>query len=199
MLGVQCAARGIRVLHVSTDYVFDGGGRTKWREGDVTNPQSWYGVTKRDGEQALQASGAMHCIVRTQWLFGPGGRSFPRTMWERASRGDATRVVNDQWGRPTFTPDLAAALWMLVGAETEGVVHVANAGEATWYAVAQRVFASLHREALLTPCTTAEYPVAATRPVYGVLDLSHVHSLGIVLPPWEQGIDRFLSTLRATL
>ncbi len=195
-LGVACATRGIGVLHVSSDYVFAGDRAAPWTETDAPRPVNWYGATKLAGERGLQKSGARHLIVRSQWLFGVHGASFPRTMWERARRGDPTSVVTDQQGRPTYTADLAAAMWALLGHGVTGVVHVANAGTATWYDVAARVFAAAGRSSLLTPCTTADFPTPARRPMQSVLSLEKAEGFGIVLPPWEAAVDRFLATLR---
>jgi dTDP-4-dehydrorhamnose reductase len=195
MLGVLCATRGIGVAHVSTDYVFPGNRATPWREDDATSPVNWYGATKLAGERGLMASGAKHLIVRTQWLFGEHGRSFPRTMWERAQRGDPTSVVNDQSGRPTYTPDLAAALWTLIGRDVTGVLHVTNGGATTWHGVAARIFASRRRSSLLSAVTTADFPTPARRPAQSMLDTTKAESLGVVLPPWDDALDRFLATL----
>ena len=192
------------VVHFSTDYVFDGRGQRPYREDDPTAPLGVYGASKLAGEQALIASGAPHLIIRTQWLFGAGGRSFPRTMWDRARSGKATRVVNDQVGRPTYTVDLARATWGLIGkreAESgkgETGVHVANAGQTTWHDVARRMFAAVGEPELLTPCTTAEYPTLAARPAFSVLDTSRYEALsGEPLPHWENGVDRLVNELHA--
>jgi dTDP-4-dehydrorhamnose reductase len=191
------------VVHYGTDYVFDGRGRRPYREDDVTGPLGVYGETKLAGERALAASGAEHLIIRTQWLFGLRGRSFPRTMWERATSGKATRVVNDQVGRPTYTVDLARATWKLIGMRgtasrrTDALVHVANDGHGTWYDVARRVFAAAGAPQLLAPCTTHQYPTPAARPAFSPLDTTRYESLaGGPLPPWEAAVDRFLDELR---
>jgi dTDP-4-dehydrorhamnose reductase len=134
--------------------------------------------------------------VRTQWLFGEHGKSFPRTMWERARAGLSTRVVRDQTGRPTFARDLAAAVWTLIRKNACGVMHVANPGDATWFDVAARVFARAERPDLLTSCVTADYPTPARRPCYSVLDTQRAEqALGGPLPAWEDAIDRFLGML----
>lgn len=188
------------VVHYSTDYVFDGQANRPYREDDPTSPVGVYGASKLAGEQALQASGVRHLIVRTQWLFGVNGRSFPRTMWERATTGKATRVVRDQTGRPTYTADLARATWKLLGEDLPGageIVHVANGGTATWYDVARRVFQAAGTLELLSACTSAEYPTLAKRPAYSVLATDKYQSLtGDALPPWEDAVDRFLERLR---
>lgn len=191
-VGAAAAEVGARVLHLGTDYVFPGTGSTPWREDDPTAPVNWYGATKLAGERALAATGAAHLVVRVQWLYGDTGASFPRTMLARARAGQATRVVADQWGAPTYTADLAPALWRLVALGAEGTLHLAAAGTATWHDVAARIFARTGDPVLLTPIATAEYPTPARRPAFGVLDLSRSAALGVALPPWEDALDRWL-------
>jgi len=218
-LGRAVARSGSRalVVHYSTDYVFSGRSRQPYREGDPVEPLGIYGASKLAGEGALLESGAPCLIIRTQWVFGLGGRSFPRTMWERAQGGHVTRVVEDQIGRPTYTVDLARATWRLVGGAQEasgvergsegsgtadathrGIVHVANTGTASWYDVARHVFEAAGRAELLTPCTTSEFPRPAPRPSYSVLDTSRYESIAKQpLPPWPDAVDRLLIDLQA--
>lgn len=196
-LGRLCAARGVRVLQVSSDYVFDGRGNRALREDDPTSPIGRYGESKLLGERLLLGSGARSLIVRTQWLFGPHGRSFPRTMWERAAAGRPTRVVADQRGRPTSTADLARALWQLIALDAEGVLHAANDGEASWYELARAVFESAGCPDLVSACATTDYPTPARRPAYSVLDTTRLEArLGAPLPHWRDALARFLGQLR---
>ena len=189
---------GPLVVHYSTDYVFNGHGPRPYREEDETDPLGVYGASKLAGERALRASGAPHLIIRTQWLFGLEGRSFPRTMWERALSAKPTRVVSDQVGRPTYTVDLAEATWRLLAGSAENtVLHVANSGTATWYNVAARVFQAAGVPQLLTPCKAAEYATAARRPAYSALDTSRYAALaGSDLPRWEDALARFVERLK---
>lgn len=185
-----------RVVHFSTDYVFDGTATLPYFEESPRHPINAYGLSKAAGERDLQSSGAQYLLVRTQWLFGEHGPSFPRTMWERARAGRATRVVNDQLGRPTYARDLAAAVWRLIAQNACGMMNVTNHGQATWFDVAARVFARAGRPDLLTPCATADYPTKAKRPRYSVLDTERAEkALGGALPNWEEAVDRFLETL----
>jgi len=134
--------------------------------------------------------------VRTQWLFGIHGKSFPRTMWERASAGLETRVVNDQTGRPTYSKDLATAVWQLTERGVRGVLHIANHGQATWFEVAAQVFSRAGRSDLLRACACAEFPRPARRPRYSVLDTTRLEQqLGGGLPSWPQAVDHFLACL----
>jgi dTDP-4-dehydrorhamnose reductase len=204
LVGAAAREAGALVLHYSTDYVFAGTAGQPLREDGPAAPLGVYGASKLAGERALAESRARYLIIRTQWLFGRHGRSFPRTMWERARSGTATRVVNDQTGRPTYTVDLARATWLLLAAAdagdaaVEGVTHVANGGKATWYDIARRGFEAAGAAALVTPCTTQEYPTPARRPAWSVLDTMRYDRLsGAPLPPWEDAVDRFLDELRA--
>ncbi|HEV2751910.1 MAG TPA: dTDP-4-dehydrorhamnose reductase [Gemmatimonadales bacterium] len=195
-LGRSAARTGARVVHFSTDYVFDGKASRPYQEDTPTKPVNAYGESKLAGEKALAETGADWLIVRTQWLFGVNGKSFPRTMWERAHAGLETRVVRDQTGRPTFSHDLAVAVWALIARGTRGVMHVANDGQSTWFDVAAHVFARAGRPDLLSACSTADFPTPARRPTYSVLDTHLAEQLGGNLPPWPQAVDRFLEDLR---
>ena len=196
-LGEECKARDIRVVHFGTDYVFDGRGDRPYTEDSPTSPVNRYGESKLEGERRLLASGARALVIRTQWLFGVHGRSFPRTMWQRARAGQTTRVIADQTGRPTYARDLAEAVWRLVALRTEGVVHATNGGQATWYDVAKAVFDAAGRPELLTPCATTDYPTPAARPAFSVLATERLErALGAPLPDWRNALDRFLDQLR---
>lgn len=193
----EAARRGIALVHVSTDYVFAGTATAPYREEDPVAPMNAYGEGKLRGEEGVLASGAHSLVLRTQWLFGRGGRSFPRAMWERATARLPTRVVNDQVGRPTYTRDLAAATWRLVERRASGIVHATNSGNpVSWFEVARAVFARAGAEALLSPCTTADYPMPARRPRYSVLCTDRLESLlSGSLPDWRDALDRFLDEL----
>lgn len=220
------APRAPLVVHFSTDYVFNGRSDRPYREDDPTEPLGVYGASKLAGERALAQSGARYVIIRTSWLFGFHGRSFPRAMWQRAIERQLTKVVSDQVGRPTYTVDLARAAWRLLrvrrawcaGADgeersvgdalapssapthraprTSGILHVTNAGTATWYDIARRIFEAATVPELLAPCPTAEYPTPARRPAYSVLDTSRYEALtGTCLPRWEDALTHFLAQL----
>jgi len=197
LISEEAARRKISVAHFSTDYVFAGTSSAPYRETDPVAPLNAYGEGKWLGEEAVRASGARALILRTQWLFGRAGKSFPRTMWERASARMPTRVVDDQRGRPTYTRDLAAATWRLVALRASGTVHVTNGGaDATWYDVARKVFARAGAESLLSPCSTADYPTPARRPAYSVLGTDRLEELlGSPLPDWRDALGRFLDEL----
>jgi dTDP-4-dehydrorhamnose reductase len=196
------------LVHFGSDYVFDGSGSRPYREHDRSGPIGAYGASKLAGELEIAEHGRRYVILRTQWLYGFHGRSFPRTMWERATAGLPTKVVNDQTGRPTYSVDLARATWALLTVERRAgagsadaaapgrILHVANGGRATWYDVAERIFRRAGRTSLLTPCSTADFPRPARRPSWSVLDTTRFESVvGRPLPPWEDALDRFLDEL----
>jgi dTDP-4-dehydrorhamnose reductase len=193
----EAAQRRIAVVHFSTDYVFPGTANAPYREGDPVAPVNAYGESKLHGERAVLGSGAHALILRTQWLFGHAGKSFPRTMLERASAGLPTRVVSDQVGRPTYTRDLAAATWRLIEQRAAGIVHATNGGDATtWYALAREVFARAGASTLLSACTTEQYPTTARRPAYSVLCTERLESLlSGPLPDWRDALARFLGEI----
>lgn len=195
-LGRIAARADASVVHFSTDYVFDGTATRPYAEDSPTNPVNTYGASKLAGERALQLSGAQFLIIRSQWLFGIHGRSFPRTMWDRANAGLATRVVSDQTGRPTYTPDLARATWSLIDQSASGVLHVANHGEATWFEVATHIFGRVGRSHLLSPCSSDSYPTTAPRPRYSALDTRRLEErLHAPLASFRTSLDHFLERL----
>jgi dTDP-4-dehydrorhamnose reductase len=197
-LGRLAAARGVRVLVPSTDYVFDGMARRAMREEDATNPLSVYARTKRDGELALLGSGAHALVMRVSWLYGEGRLTFPGMMWNRAVAGAPSRVVDDQYGTPTHTADLAAWMWGLMARDAEGIFHATGRGEATWAEVARRIYARAGFPDGVTGVRSANYGAPATRPLYTVLDCTKLErTLDITRRPWEEAMDEFLARREA--
>jgi dTDP-4-dehydrorhamnose reductase len=198
-LGRACGERGVQVLHFSSDYVFDGATTGDYSEEDRVAPLNAYGESKLGGECALLESGARSLIIRTQWLFGANGVSFPRSMWDRARNRQPTRVVTDQRGRPTYTVDLARATWALVVRRMSGLFHVANSGEASWYDVALRVFEAAGAGELLSTCTSREFRRQATRPARSILSTAKLEkTLGAPLPSWTDSLSEFLGQLKSS-
>ena len=173
------------VVYVSTDYVFDGRGRTPYLESDPTGPLSSYGRSKLEGERATAAANQRHFIVRSSWLFGAGGKNFVETMLRL---GPEVRVVDDQVGCPTFTGHLAEALAALVEGEDFGVHHMAASGSCSWFEFAREIFARAGKDVEVAPCTTAEFPRPAARPAWSVLGSERGHSL----PHWRDGLQAYL-------
>jgi dTDP-4-dehydrorhamnose reductase len=189
-------AFGAWTIHVSSDYVFDGLKLTPYLESDAVRPISAYGRAKLHGELAVaQAAPASHTIARSSWLFGAGGSCFPKTILRLAAERDHLDVVSDQVGCPTFTGHLGAALVTLAGAPPLGVLHVAAAGDCSWFAFAQEIVIAGGLECEVGPISTDEYPVAAARPPYSVLRSERGAPS---LPHWREGLHQFMSqTARA--
>ena len=187
------AAVGAWVLHVSTDYVFDGEKGTPYLESDPTGPRSVYGSTKLLGERAVAlAAPDTHTIVRTSWLFGVAGHCFPATMLRLASERDLLTVVDDQVGCPTFTGHLAQALVGLADGEPQrGIVHVAAAGEGSWYDFAVEIMREADVNVEVRPCSTAAFPRPARRPAYSVLRSERAGAP--VLPDWHDGLRAYMA------
>jgi len=191
-----CARRGLPLVMVSTDFVFDGRGERPYREDDRPNPTSVYGATKLEGEQlAMAAHPDQTAVVRTQWLYGPGGNHFPGTMLRLAAERDQLRVVSDQIGSPTSTLELSPALWSVLRQGAPGVYHAACEGTASWYDFACATFElSAVTGISVDPCSTDEFPRPAARPAYSVLDCSKLASLrGAPMAPWRDALAHFLT------
>lgn len=202
-LGRELAARGIPLLHYSTDYVFSGQSPRPWREDDACSPASAYGRTKREGETRLLESGVSSLILRTAWLYGHAGKSFARTMWERARRGESSRVVDDQRGAPTNAADLATWSWTLIRGDHRGIMHAANAGETTWADVAERIYLRLRSSGTVTRVPSSAYAAPAPRPRYSVLDGRRLDAAlaAAGAPPrrhWDAALDAFIDELEET-
>jgi len=187
------AQSGSRLVHVSTDYVFDGTARTPYPVAAPVNPLSVYGRTKLGAEHAVRASGAEFLIVRTAWLVGAHGKNFVEAIRARARQGAALEVVDDQRGTPTFTADLAPALVTLSRTRHTGVLHVTNQGECTRYEQARAIVELEGLDARVTPVSSDKYPRPARRPAYSVLDNSAANAiLGKPLAPWRESLARYL-------
>jgi dTDP-4-dehydrorhamnose reductase len=185
------------LVHVSTDYVFEGTAREPYREDSPTNPTSVYGRSKLAGEAHALAYGR-GLVVRTSWLFGPGGPNFVATMVGLIEAGRVPlRVVRDQEGCPTYTPFLARALLDLVQREVTGVVHYRNREPVSWYAFAAEIARLWSEGVEVVPVTTAEFPRPAPRPEYSVLDVTRFEQCaGRPVEPWEWGLVETLRHLR---
>jgi len=200
LLAEAAAKRNIPIIHLSTDYVFDGLKREPYTEDDPTAPATVFGRSKLEGERAVAAANPKHIILRTSWVFSPGGRNFVKTMLTQAAEHASVRVVDDQRGSPTYAPHLVTAVLDLAsmisqpGAEVPwGVFHAANAGTATWHGLAEEVFR--RSRALGGPAAeveairSADYPTPAPRPANAQLDCTKLaDTFGLRLPPWQDGV-----------
>jgi dTDP-4-dehydrorhamnose reductase len=206
MIAETAAARGIPIIHLSTDYVFDGNKTTPYVETDATGPLGVYGRTKLAGEQAVAAANPRHIIVRTAWVHSPFGQNFTKTMLRLAGERTELRVVGDQVGTPTYALHLATALLdiaaAIVGTPADdrryGIYHAAGSGETSWHGLATHIVAASGKanNVQVLPIATAAYPTPAKRPVNSRLDCSKLQTtFGLVLPPWQEGATDCVSRL----
>ena len=187
------AELGAKLIHISTDYVFNGKKQSTYKRTDIPDPQSIYGKSKLEGEEAIKGSCHEYLILRTSWLFGPWGKNFVQTMLNLADQGKEVKVVNDQRGCPTYTLDLAKALLDLARSELTGVHHLTNSGSCSWYEFAATIFQIAGKNVQMTPVTTKDFPRPAPRPLNSVLDSSStIEILGYALPRWEAAIEDYL-------
>ena len=205
-----CAVAGVPLVHVSTDYVFDGAKPTPYHEGDPVAPQGVYGASKLAGEQAVLASGAPAIILRTAWVYAPHGKNFVRTMLNAGRTRDRLTVVADQRGCPTAAADLADAILRIAGriadcgwrADYGGVFHAAGTGETTWHGLATAVFQEAARHGIRTPrvdpIRTQDWPTPAKRPANSCLDCGKLERVfGMRLPPWRDSVARTVDAIFA--
>ncbi len=202
-----CARDGVPLIHISTDYVFDGAKPTPYTEQDPTGPTGVYGASKLAGEQAVLDSGAKAAVLRTAWVYNATGKNFVRTMLNAAQKVSTLRVVADQFGNPTHAGDLADAILAVAARMTAGwderyggVFHAAGTGGTTWHAFALAIFAQAARhgrpEPVVNAITTAEYPTAARRPANSQLDCTKLDAVfGVRLPDWQPSLDRTVDAL----
>ena len=187
-----CAESGVRLIHVSTDYVFNGRATGPYSEDAATDPQSAYGRSKLGGELAVRSAhrdGAT--VVRTSWLYGAGGPSFVSTMLAKARAGDAVKVVTDQIGQPTWTRDLAERIRLLLDV-APGTYHATNSGACSWWDLAVAIYEEVGAPTTLVGQTTSDVFVRpAPRPAYSVLDDDAAQSAGLPeMPPWREALGR---------
>lgn len=201
-LAAAVAGYGGRMLHVSTDFIFDGSQRRPYRETDTPNPLGVYGQSKLAGERAVLAALPAATVLRTAWVYGAHGHNFVKTMLRVAAEGKPLRVVDDQLGSPTWTTDIVAAITALVEKDADGVFHYTNAGETSWCGFAAAILDEAARAGFdirtdtVTPIPTTEYPTPATRPAYSVLDTEKIQScLSLPIPPWRDSLKNMLKEL----
>ncbi|MEQ1576420.1 MAG: dTDP-4-dehydrorhamnose reductase [Hyphomicrobium sp.] len=208
-LATACAARNIPLIHISTDYVFDGTKSSPYLEVDPVAPLGVYGRSKAEGEDAVRRLNLRHVIVRTSWIYGPDGSNFVKTMLRLASERDVIGVVADQHGAPTRADDLAdALLGLATGLNNSpdenrwGTYHLAGRGETTWHGFAAEIFRHAAEAGLKAPqlnrITTSDYPTPARRPAYSVLDQCKAEAaLGLKLPDWRDSLAAHFASLQS--
>ncbi|MBR0651216.1 dTDP-4-dehydrorhamnose reductase [Roseomonas terrae] len=206
LVAAHCAALGIPLIQVSTDYVFDGRKGAPYLETDTPNPLSAYGRTKLAGEWAALAAHRQTLVLRTAWVFAPNGNNFMRTMLRLGAERPELRIIADQHGSPTAAPDLADAIASILAQIRQegwqerhaGVFHATGSGFTTWHGFAEAIFAEAGvQRPTLHPITTSEYPTKAVRPTDGRLDGTRLEkTFGLRLPSWQDGLRRVLRSQR---
>ncbi|MCV6593869.1 MAG: dTDP-4-dehydrorhamnose reductase [Silicimonas sp.] len=199
-LGEACASSETPLVHISTDYVFDGSGTRPWAPGDATDPQGAYGASKLKGEEALRASGARHVILRTSWVFSAHGNNFVKTMLRFGAEREVLRVVDDQIGGPTPAAGIARTCLGIARALHEGAeggtYHYAGAPEVSWADFARAIFEASGLPARVEAIPTTDYPTPATRPLNSRMDCTSLaRDFGIDRPDWRAGLAEVLAEL----
>lgn len=184
---------GAKLLFVSTDYVFDGKKTSPYETADPRKPINEYGRSKAEAEEKISNVLPDCCIVRTSWLFGPGGKCFPDTILKAASTRKELEVVNDQRGCPTYTVDLAAAIMQLCRAGAKGIVHCTNAGDCTWYDFAREIIRQAGLSTTVKPTTSDKYVRPAERPNYSILSSASLAAHGIQMRRWQDSLPDYLA------
>lgn len=197
---------GACVIHISTDYVFDGTGNSPRTEDMPVAPIGVYGVTKAKGEDAVRNNTDKYYILRTAWLYGWAGKNFVYTMIRAMNTHETVKVVNDQKGTPTFASDLAKVIIQIIskGDVPYGIYHCTDLGEITWWDFTNEIkkqgietgwINEIGNSCVVNPCTTDEYPTPAKRPAYSVLNKEKIqNALGIKLPDWKESLNKFLTS-----
>lgn len=189
---------GARVLHIGTDYVFDGKKGEPYTEDDETNPLGIYAESKLHGEQHVMATNAKSIIARTAWLYGIGRENFPSKILRAAMDGKPLRIVADRFGSPTYTVDLAHAIGEIIERDIEGgIYHVVNSGAASWYDIVKKMLSAAEIDVPLDRAKNSDYPTSAERPAYSVLSGEKLTAHGITLPPWQDAVRRYVEELRS--
>jgi len=184
----QCKAVGAKLLHYSTDYVFDGTATSPYPTDHPRSPVNAYGRSKALGEELIERSGVEHLLVRSSWLYAPWGQNFVLTIRELAKARESLRVVHDQRGRPTDSRKLAEVSLALAEQGSRGLFHVTDGGECTWFELATLIADVVNPACRVEPCTSNEFPRPAPRPAYSVLDVSTTEEVVGPLIPWEDRV-----------
>lgn len=197
-LANACKAGNAKLIHISTDFVFDGRKPTPYIEDDNTNPLGVYGQSKLEGELVITSSLKQYYIVRTAWLYSEFGNNFLKTMLRLAEIKSEINVVDDQIGSPTYAMDLAQALLKIITEDNNnfGIYHYSNEGEISWYDFAKTIFNLTKSPIKVNPIPTSRYPTAAKRPEYSVLDKNKIISVfGVETPNWEDSLKKAINRL----
>ena len=196
-IATVCKKLGIKMMYISTDYVFDGEGTRPWEPDDERQPLNVYGQTKYEGELAVQNTLDEYFIVRIAWVFGINGKNFVKTMLNLAKSHDHLTVVNDQYGSPTFTYDLAKLLVDMIVTDRYGIYHATNEGICTWYEFACEIFKQAGVNVDVQPVTSDAFPVKAKRPSNSRMSKDKLEQNGFhKLPTWQNAVERYVAELK---
>ena len=199
-LAIKCKQLGIPLIHISTDYVFEGNEKknSPLVEDDKLGPKTVYGKTKLEGEKMVQENCQKYFILRTAWLYGEG-KNFVKTMLSLSKKNKELKVVNDQIGSPTYAKDLAKAIKEIIEKKSDkyGIYHVTNKGEVSWYEFAKKIFEIKNIEIKVNPCTSEEFPRPAPRPHYSVLSNQKWIDAGFTpMRDYEEALNEYLNSLK---
>ncbi len=202
---VKCSEnQGGRLIHISTDYVFDGTKKIPepYVEKDKPNPVSYYGITKYESEKVVRKGADRHLILRPAWMYGINGHNFLKTMLKLALNNpeNEIRVVNDQYGSPTWAYGLALQIQRIIDTDAGGIYHATAEGYCTWFELAEYFLKKMQVPHTIVPCTSEEFPTRAKRPKNSILENRHLKEKGInIMSQWQDDIDRFVSSFRERL
>ena len=192
---------GVALIHISTDFVFDGSTNTPYKEEDPTAPLSVYGKTKRDSEKAVLTEAPCSIVIRTGWLYSSFGHNFVKTIMKLARQGKSLKVVDDQTGTPTYARDLASLLLRIVTTDRipSGIYHYSNLGQTTWHDFAAKIMEYSSEKSPLSACSTVEYGAPAQRPAFSVLDKSKImNAMGVDIPQWDESLQKCIALMNSS-
>lgn len=193
LLANICRQYNSSLAHISTDYIFNGQSTRPYLITDQPDPINTYGASKLMGEQGIRESGCSYYIIRTSWLFGPGGKHFVDTILKLAGEREILKVVCDQHGSPTYTPDLAQGIADLTGTGIYGTYHYTNTGTTTWYSFARKIIEIAGLKTKVEPCSTSDFPRPARRPANSAMDpLPMTQILKYSPPSWESAVEDYI-------
>jgi dTDP-4-dehydrorhamnose reductase len=200
-IAMACHRKNIRIIHFSTDYVFNGTGSAPYKEDDDCDPINTYGASKLAGERYLQTLAQNYIIIRTAWLYGANGKNFVRTILEKAKTTPRLTVVDDQLGSPTHTKDLAAAVDILIEKNAQGIFHVTNRGSCSWYQFAVKILQEAGIDDVeVSPIKSDQLARLAKRPAYSVLSMQKfIQITGKATQPWQLALKDYLESVKARL
>lgn len=200
LLADMCNLYSTKLVHISTDYVFDGNSQIPYKEDDSTAPVNTYGASKLRGEQLCMKNNPSSIIIRTAWVYSPFGQNFVKTMLRLMSERKEINVVSDQVGAPTYAADLAKCIMQMLPGWKKGIYHYSNAGKVSWYNFAVAIRDLTNKDCIVNPIPSTEYPTPARRPSFSLLDTTKIkNTFGCTIPGWKDSLIDCLQRLAATV